>query len=196
MGRPKKVLTEAEKEAQKARWFGSERNERRRQKYLEDKDFREKEKARARVVSREPGPPSADNPLTNITRLSSFGTMREVVTPAGETRSMVCMTTQELAKVLFRTVHILYRWRQQGKWPKSVLVTKVEGGTGTDVYSVPEVKAMVRVIGEHLTKTPYFHNTHTDTAKALSEAAEAVRNKEGYYVNHADQAAAASIAAE
>lgn len=194
MGRPKKVLSEAEKEAQKQRWFGEARNERRRQKYAEDKAFREREKARARVVNREPSPPSPDNPIRNISRLSSFGAVREVVTPSGDVRKIVCLTTQELAKVLFRTAHILYRWRQQGKWPKPVLVTKVESGTGTDVYSLPEVREMVRVIGDHLTKTPYFHNTHVETAKALHEAAEAVRQKEGYYV--ADQAETAAIAAE
>lgn len=189
MGRLKKVLSEAEKAERKERWFGTNRNARRRAKYQEDGDFREKEKERARVVSREPGATAANNPLTNVSRIGSFGEKRTVVMPGGRVEEMVCLTTNELGPVLFKSVHILYRWRQAGKLPKPVLATKA----GVDVYSVQEVRQIVRILGEHLTKTPYFHNSHTKTAKDIQTAVDGIRVKEGYYNAGNDQNEGAAL---
>lgn len=174
MGRPPKVLTQEEIDDKKQRYWGAARNDARRAKYARDKSFREGERARMRVHSRE----SRDvyDPRTRIPELASLAVQRDVFADNGEVATMACFTTEEVADLLERKTQALYRWRSSGKFPHGRFNTKV-GITGTvkQVYTVAETEAILNVFGAHFVETPYYHEAHEETRSRLFAAIDAAR---------------------
>lgn len=171
MGRPRKVLTPAEREARKKKWWGDDFNQKRREKYASNKEFREGEKRRMRVRSREGGPDY--DPRTRLGELDSLATSRDVFDDTGEQITTPCFTTEEVADLLGRQTQALYRWRSAGKFPHGVWRTKAETGNFKQVYTVSETKAILKVFGEHFAETPYYHESHKVTRDRLFAEVEA-----------------------
>jgi len=197
MGRPRKVLSQDEIEARKQRWFGQERNARRRQKYAEDKGFRERERSRVLVANRNPeAVPDRPDPKEVLANVRARAVRRDVIFPDGTTRKRMVLTTEELAEAIGRKVHILYRWRQVGKWPHGILHIRSRTGNPKQVYSLEEARAMVGVLTTQLGGALYYHSSRQEVRNMLFAAVAEVRHKEGLTDERARQNPLPAAAAE
>lgn len=183
MGRPKTVRTPEEMEQRnaerKAKYYSEAYNARRRERYQQDKSYREAEKARARLAGREDRV-SFPDPREAIKHLNSFGAIRDVITPVGERRFTV-LSFEELATAMGRNVYLLYRWRKAGRFPSGVVYFRDErGGQPTQAFTLEEARVLMKIIGEHLENSQYYLAEHTETAEKIRQGIEAVRAEKGW----------------
>jgi len=79
------------------------------------------------------------------------------------------------AKLLNVSYQTLWRWTSETQQvPMPVLVDQ-SSGREYAVYHVPEVRAMIRVIGEHLTSFKYYRSDHEATKRKLFSEIETLR---------------------
>jgi hypothetical protein len=76
-------------------------------------------------------------------------------------------TIADVARLLDRTPAVLYRWIAAGIFPAPVLYDV----HGFAYYAQPEVKAFVRIMGEHQRSNRHYRLDHKDTCKQLGCAA-------------------------
>lgn len=159
----------------KKRWWGEARNARRRERYHNDPEYRARIQEQARKKFLERGTPKESLRLHGIKdKISSYGKVREVTMEDGAVKSMMVLTSEELANVLGKTPNMVYRWRSSKKLPYGVM-TAVEGRAVVTVYSEAEVYAMVSVLADHFGRRLYYHDSHEETRKALFTAVDKAR---------------------
>ena len=118
----------------------------------------------------------------NLANLSQIGKVRRIVLPSGLTKRMLTFTPGEVAEVVGRNIHVIYRW-----WSKELLpvpVLKLYGGpprcgVRNKLYTKNEMIALCRVFGPHQLETPYYRRDHEHVRKAIFEGIAAVRKKDG-----------------
>lgn len=114
MGRRRLDLTPEQKEERKRRWWGAERNARRRDRYQQDKQYREKTIQQVREGYRKARSEiglavRSGNCLDNIHKLDEIGQMRKVQRGAAHPTLMLTFTIAEIAVALSRNPQVLYR---------------------------------------------------------------------------------------
>lgn len=181
MGRKKKMLTDEEREERKKRWWGEEHNARRRARYASDPEYRARAIENTRRKYKDRGPSADVIHLTEARqKLASFGKVREVKFPDGSVRQMMVLTGEELGQVLNRSVNMIYRWRSGGKLPYGALTCHIDRSE-VQVYSVPEVAAIVDVLKEHFEERMYYHDKHVETIQKLNDRVNETRRSLGIH---------------
>lgn len=178
MGRKRKELTPAELEERKQRWWGAERNARRRLRYREDAQYREqtiqqvrqsyREKCvrsgKAEKISRRPA--SAD-------ALERIGQVR--LLQGGKQDVVLTFTIEEVASALERDAQVIYRWLKSGLLPSPECKALNERNRWQNVYTLGEMLCLRDVLACHFRSSVYFKAHHTETQERLSRALAAER---------------------
>lgn len=187
MGRHKEPRDEDKIEDQKSRWWGEERNKRRRERYHSDPNYREQRRQQARESYRRRNSARVDEDCReNLGRLKEVGEYRTVqLAPGAEEQVLLTFNTKELAGLLNRNTNILYRWQSSGVLPKPVVPNRDFGGI--PVFTEPEVRALMEVFGNHQQVTQYLRAKDKTTIRAFYDALAKVRQKHG--IMEADKAA-------
>lgn len=190
MGRRQVELTEEQLKDQKERWFGEERNSRRRAAYANRPEVRTNLIAASRRsyrAKREADGASVrqdEDCRDRLPELASYGQMRDV-TLDGKIVMVRTFRAEEFAQVVGRSLNVVYRWFSRGLAPKPVLrcghAYRDERGRimPAMVYVAAEVEAMVQVFGEHQKTSQYFRDVHTETQDRMRAAVDEVRRELG-----------------
>jgi hypothetical protein len=181
LGRKKLVLTEAQIEERKQRYWGPTRNAERRKRYATDSAYRETVQAQVKESYRkarvEAGlPVRTEDCRENIDLLDTIGDERPVVLKDGGEVGMLTLTTKELATALDRNQQVLYRWYSADLLPRPAVAVKTPTNFNQPMYTGAEAEAMMQVFGRHQEDSQYYRKHHTETRKALFDAVEKVRD--------------------
>ncbi len=167
MGRRRNPPTE-EQIAKRRAWH-DERNRRRRERYAQDAEYRQSVREQVRRsyrVNTDRRIREEPSCLTVLPELHTYGDRRSVVFPDGREDELHTFTTDELADVIGRNVQVLYRWRQDGRWPFPTLLCRDVTRIPVFVYSLEEVRAIIEIFGRHQERTPYYHRKHHGELRA------------------------------
>ncbi len=167
-----------------SKWWGPDRNTRRRNRYADDKDYRQQavQSTRDSYRRRHGGNlMGQEDCRRNIANLSAIGQVRRVVLPSGLTKRMLTFSPQECADVVGRNIHVIYRW-----WTKELLPTPVlllyggpaRCGVRNKFYTKNEMIALCKVFGPHQMQTPYYRMDHTEVRDQIWLGIEAVRDRD------------------
>lgn len=161
---------------QKQKWFGDKWNERRRERYENDPEYRKKAIMRARKTYREKHGVEMKDCSSNLDNLGQIGTIRPVVL-GKKTVDRLSFNVAEMGEVLGRSAVSLYHWFSNDQFPKPVFETGFTGGGNLNckVYTEQEVIALVEVYSEHQSRKAYFRKTDTDTINRLHSAVKKLR---------------------
>lgn len=142
------------------------RNERRRQRYAKDKEYRvhiNKQNRlnyheRAKVELREAVSPS---------ELKTIGQRRLIEETGAEA---FCLTVEEIGIALggYHKVNI-YRWIMRDRFPKPVFTTG-QATQKVGVYTLEQAKQLVTIFSQHQKTSTQLRVGHTDTIRKLMDA--------------------------
>lgn len=182
MGRKKRVLTEAEVEERKQRWWGPERNARRRERYQKDGSYREKAIQQVRESYRrarlnEGLEVREDDCRKNIGLLPQIGQVREVRIDDERRVRRLTFTLDELAQAMCRNTQVVYRWIMTDMLPAPMFEARNQRNRWQSIYLEDEVLAILNVFGKHQETSQYYRAFHTDTKVAVLAAVDDVRRK-------------------
>lgn len=92
-----------------------------------------------------------------------------------DTQTMPIFRLTHVAKLLNVSYQTLWRWTTETQQlPMPVLVDQTQGRE-YPVYHMEEVRVMVQVIGDHLTRFKYYRKDHLNTREKLFTEIEALR---------------------
>jgi len=175
MGRRKLNKTPREIERQKKKWFGEERNAKRREKYRKDREYRRKVAMKNRINYQVANGVLDSSDLPSFSALSSIGEVRSF-DKGSYTVSELCFTTEELAEALGGyTKHSLYGWQREEQLPRPIY--HCHDLTRQKVYTLPEASAMVEIFREHRKVKKYYSKRDIRTTTQLFEVIELIRSK-------------------
>lgn len=182
MGRKKRVLTEAEVEERKRRWWGPERNARRRDRYQSDESYREKAIQQVRESYRrarisEGLPVREDDCRKNISLLPQIGQVRDVRIDDDHRVRRLTFTLDELAQSMCRNTQVVYRWIMTGMLPSPMFEARNQRNRWQSVYLEDEVTAILQVFGKHQETSQYYRAFHTETRDVMLATVDEVRRK-------------------
>lgn len=147
----------------------AKRNERRRLRYAQDPEYRERRRMERRETYRRQHGEPTDGPTcaANIPLIPTLGSEREVHL-GGEAVKAVgrVYSVSEVAKLLNRHSQIINRWRNREIFPEPALIDE-KGGL---YYADVEVDTFVRVMAAHQEVTPHFRKEHEETVAKLKLA--------------------------
>lgn len=180
MGRKKQVLSPQEIEERKNRWWGEDRNARRRERYQNDPAYRAKAITQVRTSYRKSREDAGlevrdEDCRQNIKRIHEFGLIRELRVDEERTVRMLTFASKELARCLDRNPQVVYRWISSGLVPGPVNKARNTRNRWEQVYTPDEVRAIMNVFGEHQQTSQYFRSYHTETRDKMVAALEVVR---------------------
>lgn len=167
-------------DARKAKYWGPERNLRRRERYKADSDHRAhiiaQVQASYRKTRAERGlPVRMDDCRTNLERLPEVAHIRETQLPSGRSQDLLTLTIEELATLLDRNVQLLYRWMNADLLPEPVFFIAGYRGRMQGVYLAEEARAIMEVFGAHQEVSQYYRVAHVETRARLFAAVEDIR---------------------
>ncbi len=138
------------------------RNERRRQRYATDSEYRKKCIATTRENYRRNSHMEGDlNCLGNLGVLPSYGSKRKV--PGLNTSKRVTFSVKEMADALNRHRAVVNRWIRNELFPPP----------RWGYYTLPQARVIVRAMGELQKETPYYRRDHKELRGQLYAAMEA-----------------------
>jgi len=181
MGRKKKVLSPEELEARKTKWWGPERNARRRERYQKDAEYRAKAIQQARDLYKrerlaEGSEAREEDCRINIPDLPQIGVVRELRVDDEHSVRMLTFTCDDLARAVSRNPQVIYRWMQAELLPTPIYKAKNHRNRWQEVYTVAEVRAIMGVFGEHQKTSQYYRSFHTDTRDLMVAAVKDARD--------------------
>lgn len=182
MGRKRKILTPEEQEERKQRWWGADRNARRRERYQQDKQYREKTIQQVREGYRRNRAEDGldvreDDCIESLPKLPQIGQIREVRITDEQTVRLLTFTVDEVAVALTRNQQVLYRWIKADLLPPPAFEARNFRNRWQAVYTVPEVRAMIEVFSEHQKLSQYYRSYHEETRAKFFSAVLAARDK-------------------
>lgn len=153
------------------------RNARRRQRYAEDPQARERHRERNRLAYRQRRSLKVQYAITtDPARYAAAGVVRQVTSPSCP-GARLTFTVRELGRALgLPYVQLLHRWRRQGQLPGPV-VTVARGRQR--VYLEPEVHGIAGVLAAHFARVAYYRRDHAETRERLFAAVGAAREALG-----------------
>ena len=165
--------------------WGAAHNERRKEHYRNDPNYREAWLARARLTYRRNREVALFTCLDRIASAEAYGAPRTVTINENIFVDRVCFTMGELADVLGdHKAPVVNRWRARDILPPPLATAQVwvvsDGRSGSywqaqPVYLLEETVAMMGAIGEHQRTLCYLRTTHTETIEKIWAAVAAVR---------------------
>lgn len=176
-------MSEAEIQARREKWFGEDRNKRRRERYHADPEYRRKAIQSARKQQRKRLSSEWTNCEENFALVESMGAMQKVLLPGGRIANLLTFSEQTVARLLGKVREgknpgkSLSPWIRAGKWPEPVYrLVKTNGEPSSfRVYLEKEVRALMAVFSEHQRDTPYYHESHVETRNRLFAAVAQAR---------------------
>jgi hypothetical protein len=181
MSRQKTELTAEQTEERKQRWWGPERNARRRARYRQDRIFREKTIQTVRDKYRKAREDAGaavrqDDCRTNLGRLHLIGQLRELHAGGQPAAQALTFTVDELGEALTRNAQVLYRWISSDMFPAPTSQALNTRNRWQAVYTEAEARALLGVFGEHQMRSQYYRAFHTETRNRLCAAVVAARS--------------------
>lgn len=178
MGRKKIELTSEQIQERKQRWWGPERNARRRARYQQDCLFRERTiqtvRGSYRRQKEEHGVTVRQNDCrANLARLHEIGQLRTCSTSSDK---VLTFTIDEIAIALFRNTQVLYRWISSGMVPAPAAEALNGRNRWQTIYTQAEARALLETFGDHQARSQYYRTFHTETRNRLFAAVEAARS--------------------
>lgn len=167
------------------KWY-ADRNERRKQRYHSDPEYRVKANKDARDGYRKArGPENVRDPIDPRPNLHM---LQPGPTCAGKLRTLkdhpgagpvMTFTRKEIGEVFGRPGKQLQVWGLDGRIPLPMLSARCESTerSWSDVYTVPEVRAMVEALGPYLAEVVYFRIDNKEAVEACRKAVAAARKK-------------------
>lgn len=164
----------------KAQW-SKDRNDRRRQRYENDPEYRDAQKA-ARRDGYQKRNKEELNCTANLAHVGQSGAMMAVSLNNSSFVIGRVFTQADAAKMLNRRPQVFYRWHQRGIFPNPVL----HDDKGNFYYSDEEVTNFIKIMGEHQAQTPHYRIDHDDTRERLFAASFSRNPKLGmaWVLNH------------
>ena len=166
--------------------YADTHNQKRRDKYKNDPEYRASVKAdyRARYRAKAKGEPK--DCRTNYDDLDVIGEYREC-SINGEPVNELCFVMSEVAEALMYSVSGLRKMFGNGIFPNPVVTAKVENNsfgrrmtTNQYVYVEAELRSIMEVLGDHQTKYSYLSATRNPgTIQAIVDALDSVRSEYG-----------------
>lgn len=159
-----------QRDLQKAKWRKTS-NQRRREQYAKNPDYRKKVLTRSREHARAVrGGDLVDRSAVcfrSLQTLYDHGASRGLV---GSADAIHCYTSAELAPMLgLSSVVILHGWQRDERFPKPELPAHV-GRTHAQVYTVPQVKQFLAIMAEHFKRKNYLNGKDLAVIQALRDA--------------------------
>ena len=177
MGTTKTAPTESKKD----RYWGEERNARRRQRYQDDPTYRAEVLQRARQTQfdtrRAAGfeVSEGEDCRRNLPMLEASAQTRDIEQNGVARGSAKTVTTDELAQALNRDLQVLYRWMAKGMLPRPAFEARNARNRLQAVFTLAEAREIVTVFGEHQETSLYFRSTHIDTIRRINQAVAQAR---------------------
>lgn len=176
MGRKKIVLSTEELAERKKRYWGEERNARRRQAYATDPQRRANLQQAARLAYRQQQEAEGqsvqfEDCRQNIPNLPQIGQVRVVRFPDGASLTTLSLTLEEFGLAIGRETKVVYRWLREGMFPRPALVSKI-GTRDQGVFSAIEATALLEAFAVHQQDYHYYRIEHVETTERLFAAAE------------------------
>jgi hypothetical protein len=181
MGRRKLEYTPEQIMERKQRWWGPDRNARRRERYRQDAQFRAQTVQKVRDKYRKEREDAGaavrqDDCRTNLDRLHLIGQERELHAGGQPAVQALTFTVDELGEALTRNAQVLYRWISSGMFPTPAFKALNARNRWQAVYTEAEARALLGVFGEHQTRSQYYRAFHTETRDSLFAAVLAARS--------------------
>lgn len=158
-------------------WF-DKRNEKRREQYHTDGEYREAMNKAARSGYRAAkGTAEPFDPRQNLHKLPTAGKLRSYEGKEFE-GVKVSYSKAELATIFDRPTKQIQQWAADGRIPPTVHRAKDVGRERNwiDVYTLAEAKAIIDALGPFLADLIYFRCDHVDAITAVHEAIDKVRS--------------------
>lgn len=176
----------------KNRYWGKERNERRRQRYHADLEYRTKVQQQTRMTYRrlrdaEGKPARSDDCAENIPFLGHLapgcdpknpvylGITRGVRMKDGSRKPMLTLTVEEMAKALNRNQQVLYRWFAADMFPRPKAMAETAHNQNQLVYLKSEAIAAMTEFSRHQNESQYYRERHTETRDRIFDAVDDAR---------------------
>lgn len=148
----------------KQKYWGEERNARRREQYATDPERAEAiRQQRRESYARRTGKVPAKTCLGNVGKVPSAGTVMAVHVGKGPFVIGRVFTQTDVAEMLDRQPQVIYRWHQREIFPSPVLFDD----KGNRYYADVEVIDFIKIMGEHQKETPHYRQDHTDVRDML-----------------------------
>lgn len=163
-------------------WY-DQRNERRKERYRQDRAYRETANQQARNGYRKAaGVREPFDPRTNAHMLEHgpdcAGTLRELINRQGKPK-VLTFTKEQLARIFDRPDKQVRQWAADGRIPAAM----VKGRnldferTWVDVYTQIEAKAIVMTLGAFLADLHYLRRDHAEAIDATRAAVADARKR-------------------
>ncbi len=156
------------------------RNEKRREIYNTDAEYRRKAIEASRAAYRAAVGMRTKDCRKNISKLDKIGTKRQVrlgQLKEAKTLTVLSFVGAELAKALGYSPLTVYKMQKDDRIPAPVFLTAVNAVAPQSqlVYIKEEVLAMMDVLGKHQQQIAYYRTTHIETINAMDAAVQKAR---------------------
>jgi hypothetical protein len=181
MGRRKKILTPEEILERKLRWWGPDRNARRRERYQQDNEYRQQSIKQVRDHYRQSRTAAgldvrSDDCEENISKLAEIGAVRDIIN-ACQSRTLLTFTIEEAAIAFGRNQQVMYRWLKSGLLPPPVLTARNNRNRLQSVYVECELREMLDVFSAHQKLSQYYRSYHVETQNSMFAKVDAAREE-------------------
>lgn len=161
----------------KTRYWGEERNARRRELYRTNKEYREAARQNTRETYRKNREAAGvivrdDECAESIPILDTIGDTR-TITKNGDTT--LTLTVEEMARALNRNQQVLYRWFANDMLPRPIVTASTGGNRTQLVYTEVEAVAILTGFSEHQKHSQYYRERHDDTRENIRSLVETAR---------------------
>jgi len=155
-------------------WF-DDRNERRKERYHSEADYRSKENKAARDGYRKAaGSPEPFDPRTNVWKFASFGSLRDV--DGSTDGAVLTFSKSEMADLLGRPVKQVRTWIADGRLPKTAVRARGKNDiVMLDCYTQKEAAAIIESLGPFLADLLYFRKDNAAAITSVYSAVDEVR---------------------
>lgn len=178
---PPKPASGAQDESRKNKLVEA-RNERRRIKYAQDREYRES----ARAASRKTYETTEGRDLSgdvqhvekNLAQLTQLATVRPVFVEKTAIGERACLTEPELADAIGRHHQVFQRMISDGRFPKSVFSTRSHKSKA-GVFLLEEARALMTVYLDHVRTSLHYYHSHTETKERLVAVLASARKEIG-----------------
>jgi gamma-glutamylcyclotransferase (GGCT)/AIG2-like uncharacterized protein YtfP len=170
-GRKRVTPTPAETAERKRRWWGPERNERRRQRYATDESYRQAAIAQVASSYRKKREATGRSPQRRDTQkhlaeIETFAS-RRFMSGASE-QAALTLTVEELARFLDRHPQVVRRWISKGLIPPPVATALNSRNRLQRVYTLREAAVIGEAIADHESRSSYLRCDHSHVLDLIS----------------------------
>jgi len=151
------------------------RNEKRRERYQTDDEYRIISQKQSRLAYRRREDVEVSDCLYSLEFLEHLATTKKVVMLTGRIREYPVFSIPQTASALQKIYQTVWRWVQRGQLPPPVL--KPRGQQNENVYHLQEVRVFIEEIGKHEKEVTYYRRDHDQVRDRIYERVASVRRR-------------------